>query len=60
MTNITVEMIEARLEKLRAIAEQMKANVSAYQGAIEDCEHWLEVLGKEQDGEAIGGDSEQE
>jgi len=45
---ITPEQIVARLaqlradqEKILATIEQLKANLSAYQGAIEDCEFWL-------------------
>jgi chaperonin cofactor prefoldin len=51
---MTAEEIQARLATLRAEQEkvketlaQLQANVSAYQGAIEDCEYWLAQLKNE-------------
>ena len=44
MAAITREAIETRLAELRRDAEQMRANLHAYDGAIQDCEHWLAVL----------------
>ena len=51
---ITPEQIEERLAQLRAdqgkvlaTIEQLKANLSAYQGAIEDCEFWLAAVSAE-------------
>jgi hypothetical protein len=41
---ITREAIEARLKQLREDATQMRANLNAYEGAIQDCEFWLAVL----------------
>lgn len=41
---ITRAVIEARLEQLRAEVEQIRANLHAYEGAIQDCEYWLGVL----------------
>ena len=41
---ITREMIEARLKELQEGAEQMRANLNAYEGAIQDCKYWLEQL----------------
>lgn len=53
---LTREDIEKRMEKLRAEQAQVQANVvqlqanlNAYAGAIQDCEHWLEVLDAEDD-----------
>lgn len=42
---ITREMIEKRLAQLRAELAQAQANVSAYNGAIEDCVFWLAFEG---------------
>jgi chromosome segregation ATPase len=48
---ITKEAIEQRLAQLKVEAEQvqahivqLQANLNAYQGAIQDCEHWLALL----------------
>jgi len=41
---ITTEMIEERLAQLRAGLVQVQAQANAYEGAIQDCEHWLDVL----------------
>jgi hypothetical protein len=39
---ITHELLEARLSELKAAKEQAIANALA--GAIQECEHWLELL----------------
>lgn len=41
---ITREALEARLTQLRQEVEQMRANLNAYEGAIQDCEYWLGVI----------------
>ncbi len=48
---ITREAIEKRLADLRAQREQvqanlvqLQANMNAYDGAIQDCEHWLSQI----------------
>ena len=41
---ITRDQVQARLERLRRERDQALANVNAYAGAIQDCEHWLKVL----------------
>jgi hypothetical protein len=48
---ITREEIEKRLEQLKIEQAQvqnnltqLQANLNAYLGAIQDCEHWLKVL----------------
>ena len=51
---MTKEQVEARLailqeqrQKLLDSFEQLKANISAYNGAIEDCQYWLSQLAGE-------------
>ena len=51
---ITREQVEARLAQLKAeqagitaAMAQMQANISAFQGAIEDCEFWLAAVSTE-------------
>lgn len=41
---ITREQIEARLQQLQADREKLIGNLSAYNGAIEDCQYWLGQL----------------
>jgi hypothetical protein len=41
---ITREAIEARLVELHQGAKQLEANLSATQGAIQDCEFWLAMF----------------
>jgi len=47
--NITKSQIEARKAQLErdreAIKTQAEANINAFNGAIEDCDYWLSVLG---------------
>lgn len=47
---MTEELIKKRIEELMAQAEQLRANLNAIGGAIQDCEYWLEQLKKEQNG----------
>ena len=37
-------MVEKRLEQLTAERDQLVANLQAYNGAIQDCEYWLNQL----------------
>lgn len=48
---VTIAAIEARLAQLRREAEQVKANLHAYDGAIQECEYWLAVALNETAGE---------
>jgi len=48
---MTVEEIEKRKTELKAQLDQLLANASALQGAIQDCDYWLAVL-EEESGEA--------
>jgi hypothetical protein len=41
---ITVTMLEQRLADLKAGKEQAVANVNAFEGAIQECQHWLDAL----------------
>jgi hypothetical protein len=41
---ITAEMIQERLNQLRVERDQMQRNLYAYDGAIQDCVHWLDLL----------------
>jgi prefoldin subunit 5 len=53
---ITAEKIQARLDDLKAQADQLRGNLNAVGGAIQDCEYWLEQV-KEPELELIqGGD----
>jgi hypothetical protein len=52
--DITREQIEARMAQLKENAAQVQANIvqlqanlNAYQGAIQDCEFWLETVSVE-------------
>lgn len=38
------EKILARIEELKTQADQLRANLNAVGGAIQDCEFWLEQL----------------
>lgn len=53
---MNADTILARIEQLKAEREQimhniaqLQANVNAYDGALQDCEYWLEQLKKEQE-----------
>ena len=41
---ITVAMLEQRLSDLKAGKEQAVANVNAFEGAIQETQHWLDAL----------------
>ena len=41
---ITRQMLEQRLAELKAGKEQAVANVNAFEGAIQECSHWLDLL----------------
>lgn len=47
---ITREQIEERLKALEEAAEQLRANLNATDGAMQDCRYWLQKL-DEADGE---------
>jgi prefoldin subunit 5 len=38
------EQLEQRIQQLSQEAEQLKANLAATIGAIQDCHHWLQQL----------------
>ena len=40
------EALEARIKTYRNDIIQLQANINAFNGAIQDCEHWLEELAK--------------
>lgn len=44
--------VERRLAILRREQAQVRANLDAYAGAIEDCLYWLDVLSAREAGEA--------
>lgn len=39
-----IQSIQKRREKLLGDLEQAKANVHALQGAIQDCDYWIEQM----------------
>lgn len=41
---MTKEQLEARKVWLQSQQDQLKANVHAFQGAIEECNYWLQQL----------------
>lgn len=41
---MTKEQVQARLEQLQTEREQVKASLAAYEGAIQDCNYWLQQL----------------
>ena len=41
---MTLEALRERLVKLQAEYEQTKANMHAYEGAIQECQYWLNQL----------------
>lgn len=38
------EKVLQRLQKLEQEKEQLKASLAMYEGAIQDCHHWLKEL----------------
>jgi hypothetical protein len=38
------EKLQKRLELLKKQREQLLANISAYNGAIEECKYWLKEI----------------
>ena len=44
--NMNKELIEKRKADLQKQVEQMQRNIIATQGAIQDCDYWLEVISK--------------
>lgn len=44
---ITTEMLRQRMEQLQAEREQIQRNLFAYDGAIQDCQYWLDRIEKE-------------
>lgn len=41
---VTKEQIEERIKLLETEKEQTRNNLIAYEGAIQDCKHWLTVV----------------
>jgi peptidoglycan hydrolase CwlO-like protein len=41
---ITLEALQSRLQLLNKDREQMVANVNALDGAIQECQHWIDQL----------------
>lgn len=52
------EMVQQRLQRLKSEREQMVANVHAYDGAIQEVQHWLDELDKPTTEEAVDGKQE--
>ena len=44
---ITLDAINIRMQTLAAQAENLKANLQATYGAIQDCEYWLSAITEE-------------
>lgn len=38
------EKLEERIKTLETERDQMRTNIVAYEGAIQDCKHWLSTL----------------
>jgi prefoldin subunit 5 len=45
---MTAEKIRARIAQLKAQLEALAANVNSTAGALQDCQHWLEEIEKEE------------
>ena len=41
---MTTEQVTARLTQLQQQREQLRQTLTAYEGAIQDCEYWLAAL----------------
>lgn len=52
MGSITKEMLEERLELYQKELQQLPLMIKVYEGAIQDCNYWLDALKKEENGEA--------
>ena len=48
---MTKEQIQARLKQLETEREQLRVNLMAYEGAIQDCNYWLQELDKAEEKE---------
>ncbi|MBU2040087.1 MAG: hypothetical protein KKH95_13155 [Gammaproteobacteria bacterium] len=46
---ITREVIEERIKLLQSERDQMLINLGAYNGAISDCQYWLDLLAEPQE-----------
>lgn len=46
---ITKSQVESRKAQLITDRDKLAMNISAYSGAIEDCDFWLEVLASKED-----------
>ena len=46
---MTLEALRERLAKLQAEYEQTKANMHAYEGAIQECQYWIDLLETSED-----------
>lgn len=41
---MTKEQVQTRLAQLTTEREQLRASLAAYEGAIQDCNYWLQQL----------------
>lgn len=48
MNSISKEMLIAHLENLRRGSEKLKHDMSATDGAIQECEYWIAKLDEEE------------
>ena len=46
---MNLEIVQKRKEQLVSEKEMLKSNILAYDGAILDCDYWIEQLIKEED-----------
>lgn len=51
--DVTLLAVESRLVQLRAGRERLHRDMLVTDGAIQDCEHWLEVLATPAPSEAV-------
>jgi len=49
---ITRELLEERLARYQADRSDLQAQLNAYEGAVQDCQHWLSVLDQEPEEES--------
>ena len=45
---LSIKTFEERLVKLQRERDQLVANINAYDGAIQECKYWLELLEKQE------------